>query len=163
MATRRITARQIRRGHISYKPAQPPDSVPHATIAQTMRRRSVPSGGLCPINANDAASSDQANLAHVSMREAPREEPMRHAPREPPRNAPGVKMMASGKNTTVERIMELNPTANSEFLAEFSQSDLQRYLERLTDLPFEPAAGSHRTYEGTVDSARRASDRSSPC
>ncbi|MFQ5462194.1 MAG: hypothetical protein ACE5E5_06150 [Phycisphaerae bacterium] len=71
--------------------------------------------------------------------------------------------MANGKNTTVERIMELNPTANSEFLAEFSQSDLQRYLERLTDLPFDPATRPTQAYEGTVESARRASDRSSPC
>jgi len=72
-------------------------------------------------------------------------------------------MMASGKNTTVERIMELNPTANPAFLAEFSQSDLQCYLDRLADLPFEPVAARDRAHDGASDSGRRASHRSSPC
>lgn len=36
------------------------------------------------------------------------------------------------KSDTIEAIMSLNPTARSDFLAEFSPEDLGRYLERLS-------------------------------
>ncbi len=71
--------------------------------------------------------------------------------------------MASGKSTTLERIMELNPTANPEFLAEFSQLDLQSYLQRLADLPYGRKVDFDRAHDAKIDSARTASDRSRPC
>lgn len=39
------------------------------------------------------------------------------------------------KCDTIDAIKKLNPTADSEFLAEFTGDDLNAYLVRLTDLP----------------------------
>ena len=38
------------------------------------------------------------------------------------------------KDQTLESIVRLNPTANPEFLAEFSHDELARYLDRLNSL-----------------------------
>lgn len=38
------------------------------------------------------------------------------------------------KTNTIEAIMDLNPSANPGFLAEFAQDELARYLFRLADV-----------------------------
>ena len=50
------------------------------------------------------------------------------------RHNPGATAMMP-KSDTLSAIMELNPTARPTFLAEFSNEDLLRYLDRLTALP----------------------------
>ncbi len=37
------------------------------------------------------------------------------------------------KSDTIEAIQKLNPTVNPDFLAEFANDDLTRYLHRLTE------------------------------
>ncbi len=45
------------------------------------------------------------------------------------------------KTNTIEAIMDLNPSANPGFLAEFAQDELARYLFRLADVtPMSPAS-----------------------
>ncbi len=43
--------------------------------------------------------------------------------------------MTMSKNDTLSAIMELNETARPDFLVEFSNDELARYLDRLLELP----------------------------
>ena len=53
------------------------------------------------------------------------------------------------KSDTIEAIVNLNPTAKPEFLAEFSNDDLHQYLHRLTFLPH--TADEEADTTGTIE------------
>jgi len=48
------------------------------------------------------------------------------------------------KRDTIDAITRLNPTANPEFLAEFSGEELDRYLDRLSNRPTDDPLGDAR-------------------
>jgi len=49
----------------------------------------------------------------------------------------GVRMCAMSKRELIDCICEINKTAKPEFLASFSEEDLNAYLEHLMDLDLE--------------------------
>jgi hypothetical protein len=49
---------------------------------------------------------------------------------EPPERGPSSSRLS--REQLLDRIMSLNPTATSEFLARFGEDDLEEYLQRLT-------------------------------
>ena len=48
------------------------------------------------------------------------------------------------KRDTIDAIAKLNPTANPEFLSEFSGEDLDQYLGRLSNRPADDPLGDVR-------------------
>ena len=61
------------------------------------------------------------------------------------------------KSDTIEAIVNLNPTAKPEFLAEFSNDDLHQYLHRLAFLPH--TADEEADTTGTIEIGDRAPQR----
>ncbi len=57
------------------------------------------------------------------------------------------------KTHTIEAIMDLNPSANSGFLAEFAPDELAKYLFRLADVT-PMSSASHRADWPTGDEPR---------
>ncbi|MHC5109602.1 MAG: hypothetical protein ACYTHJ_06965 [Planctomycetota bacterium] len=71
--------------------------------------------------------------------------------------------MTDSKRTTLTAIMELNPTAETDFLEGFSYADLQQYLGRLRSLPYRMRGdGSRCIYDCEVNAVKDSSPRGNP-
>ena len=65
--------------------------------------------------------------------------------------------MTMSKSDTLSAIMELNGTAKPDFLVEFSNDELARYLDRLLELPGStPESKPRRTVTAATRGARPA-------
>ena len=58
------------------------------------------------------------------------------------------------KTHTIEAIMDLNPSANPGFLAEFAQDELAKYLFRLADATPMSTAGHNDSDSSSPDEPR---------
>ena len=70
--------------------------------------------------------------------------------------------MHGDRSDTLTEIMDLNPSATTEFLEEFSLEQLRHYLQRLRSLPYRQEFGLRRVYQCGLQDVREASARANP-